>query len=530
MNTAPYSKFVNYPGDMMFKPKTKGVRATKMNILVGTVIGVGLLITVLNIYQLHQLKEEHSYHTRGHISSMAEGSAGKATKTSPVVWISGKHLETGYLDHVKAVFERLGFFVTNGEDDWDVLWVHDYPFINMAKHMTKLKPYQRVNHFPGSGYITNKGSLATLQLDAFPRAFRVPKDKEKLLRYAKENPQTMWVQKNNNHRGIKIKQIGEIDFDSNGSFVQQFVDKPFLIDDRKFDIGVYAILASLNPLRVYIINDEALIRFCSKSYYPFDAADVDKYVVHDAYTPMWEMPSLKDLYTNQKYTFMESFNRHMISKGKNITKVWRDIHETIRAVYLQKQSTLMSAGAKYKTTRNFFELVRFDFVLDEKLKVYLMEVNMSPNLATGHFIGNRRLYEHVIYNVLRVSGVASMIENQFHTSDKHLDEMLVSDRDIAVFSDWCTQQECIGHCDNQKCSLCNHCLSSAQRNDFKSAYLEHINRGGCRRMFPPEIKREDALKWTPKTDKFKLNEYNDKTRTMFTWYIGMCRKDPLFCT
>jgi hypothetical protein len=30
---------------------------------------------------------------------------------------------------------------------------------------------------------------------------------------AKENSQTMWVQKNNNHRGIKIKQIGGKIFD-----------------------------------------------------------------------------------------------------------------------------------------------------------------------------------------------------------------------------------------------------------------------------------------------------------------------------
>ena len=43
----------------------------------------------------------------------------------------------------------------------------------------------QVNHFPGSGFITNKGSLATLQLEAFPKAFRIPKDKEKLLKFVR---------------------------------------------------------------------------------------------------------------------------------------------------------------------------------------------------------------------------------------------------------------------------------------------------------------------------------------------------------
>jgi hypothetical protein len=35
-----------------------------------------------------------------------------------------------------------------------------------------------------------------------------------------------------------------------------------------------------------------------------------------------------------------------------------------------------------------------------------MEVNMSPNLSSKHFAGNRLLYEQVIYNVLRLVGVA----------------------------------------------------------------------------------------------------------------------------
>ncbi len=40
-------------------------------------------------------------------------------------------------------------------------------------------------------------------------------------------------------------------------------------------------------------------------------------------------------------------------------------------------------------------LFRFDFVLDSKLNLYLMEANMSPNLSTGHFTLNRLLYEQV---------------------------------------------------------------------------------------------------------------------------------------
>jgi tubulin monoglycylase TTLL15 len=40
-----------------------------------------------------------------------------------------------------------------------------------------------VNHFPGSGYITQKVDLATSGIPYIPVAFRIPAEVEKLLEY-----------------------------------------------------------------------------------------------------------------------------------------------------------------------------------------------------------------------------------------------------------------------------------------------------------------------------------------------------------
>ena len=71
-----------------------------------------------------------------------------------------------------------------------------------------------------------------------------------------------------------------------------------------------------------------------------------------------------------------------------------------------KEPDFIKAAAKYPHRRGFFEMVRFDFFVDSKLNVYLMEANMSPNLSSKHFAGNRLLYEQVIYNLLRLVSVA----------------------------------------------------------------------------------------------------------------------------
>ena len=71
------------------------------------------------------------------------------------------------------------------------------------------------------------------------------------------------------------------------------------------------------------------------------------------------------------------------------------MYDVIRNVYTAKESKFADALKNYPHKRLFFEMVRFDFVLDSKLNLYLMEANMSPNLSSKHFAMNRMLYEQV---------------------------------------------------------------------------------------------------------------------------------------
>ncbi|KAH3799883.1 hypothetical protein DPMN_153502 [Dreissena polymorpha] len=46
---------------------------------------------------------------------------------------------------------------------------------------------------------------------------------------------------------------------------------------------------------------------------------------------------------------------------------------------------------------------------------------------------------------------------------------------------------CIPTCYFQRCALCTQCLHASQKVTLREAYLEHYNRGGCRRLIPPAI-------------------------------------------
>ncbi len=39
-----------------------------------------------------------------------------------------------------------------------------------------------------------------------------------------------------------------------GSFSQEFVTNPLLVSGHKFDIGVYTVITSIDPLRIYVFD------------------------------------------------------------------------------------------------------------------------------------------------------------------------------------------------------------------------------------------------------------------------------------
>ncbi|XP_067028366.1 probable tubulin polyglutamylase ttll-15 isoform X2 [Acropora muricata] len=444
----------------------------KMMYLMVGCLCFGVLLILLNLYQLHSLS-----------AGMTVGDPEFGRTQRPIVWIYGKNLRSGYLNHVMAVFSRIGYVRTQANSRlFDVMWAHDYPFNTELKQMLQsLEPHQKVNHFPGSGYITNKVSLAVNYFPFIPPAFVVPKDSNKFLEEVRNYPNKLWVEKSNNHRGIRIKSLKEIDLTkgSNEYFVQEYIANPLLVDGRKFDIGVYTVLTSIDPLRVYVYDREVLVRFCEKAYYPFDPEDERKYVVGDTYTQPWELPSLKSLWTNGKYSRKLLLSTYLKQQGKNIEKMWNDIYTAIAEVYLRKEPDIINAGMSYRSTRTFFELVRFDFILDADMKVWLMEVNMSPNLSSAAHNENKLMYEQVIFNLLSLVGVATKLDHSLKYSSPAEKDMLVSDYDTQVLYQVCASRECSKDCHmevgflrlNYKCRLCFPCLREPERQFIKAAYL-----------------------------------------------------------
>lgn len=172
-----------------------------------------------------------------------------------------------------------------------------------------------------------------------PRAFN---DTKVLKEYADKHKDKKFLQKLWSNRGIQLKKPEQMNFDVFGPgykyFGQEYVEPPLLIDGYKFDFGVYVLVSSFDPLRVYIYEKNVLIRLCAEKYNPEDFSNIDSYVISDACLFPWDLDALS-IYYNNSYTYKEAMNAYLTKKGYDVSKIWTQVDDCIREVLLDKEES-----------------------------------------------------------------------------------------------------------------------------------------------------------------------------------------------
>lgn len=64
-----------------------------------------------------------------------------------------------------------------------------------------------------------------------------------------------------------------------GYVVQEYLDKPHLIDDLKYDLRIYVLLYGINPMRCFI-HHKGLARFATETYVAPKSSNIDNMFIH----------------------------------------------------------------------------------------------------------------------------------------------------------------------------------------------------------------------------------------------------------
>ncbi|XP_013139610.1 PREDICTED: uncharacterized protein LOC106104195 isoform X2 [Papilio polytes] len=312
---------------------------------------------------------------------------------------------------VKKTLTNSGFRLVKSECDTSecpqeetVEWIGIW-----GKHMKSLmfraiKDGQKMNHFPGTFHIGRKDRLwrnlqklvskyGMNEFGIMPKTYVLPHDM-KLLKHDWEkhaaNNEKWIIKPPASARGTGIKVVSRWTQipKKRPVVVQRYVSKPYLINGNKFDMRLYVLVTSIHPLRIYLYKD-GLARFASVKYNDELASLNDRYMhltnysinrLSKNYTPNEDFAACE----GHKWTLQSLFHYLKTDRNVDTDSLWESLKDLVIKTIISGEASISSLTKANVTSRyNCYELFGIDVLLDEDLKPWLLEVNISPSLHSA---------------------------------------------------------------------------------------------------------------------------------------------------
>ncbi|KAL2792904.1 putative tubulin polyglutamylase TTLL2, partial [Daubentonia madagascariensis] len=276
-------------------------------------------------------------------------------------------------------------------EGWNLYWRTSS--FRMAEHIN-VKPWQRLNHHPGTTKLTRKDNLAkhlkymrrlygTSLYEFIPLTFVMPTDYTKFIaeyfreRQALGTKRGYWICKPaelSRGRGILIfSDIKDFIFDDT-YIVQKYICNPLLVGGYKCDLRIYVCVTGFRPLTIYVYQ-EGIVRFATEK---FDLSNLQNYHAHLTNCSINKSGAsydkIKEVIGHGCKWTLSRFFSYLRSWDVDDLLLWQKIH---RVVIL----TVLAIAPSVPSAANCFELFGFDILIDDNLKPWLLEVNYSPALS-----------------------------------------------------------------------------------------------------------------------------------------------------
>ena len=152
-------------------------------------------------------------------------------------------------------FKHSGFDRTENDRVWNASWGRQY----QSNKYRAAESWQKVNHFAGAYLLGRKDNLHKRMKELrdkglgefYPRSFLLPGEKEELESVWKTEKR--WIVKpcaSSRCKSIYLltsdQEIPEIE-----GIVQTYIERPRLVIKKKFDIRLYILVTSIDPVRIY---------------------------------------------------------------------------------------------------------------------------------------------------------------------------------------------------------------------------------------------------------------------------------------
>uniref|UniRef100_A0A8C8S6P2 Tubulin--tyrosine ligase-like protein 9 n=1 Tax=Pelusios castaneus TaxID=367368 RepID=A0A8C8S6P2_9SAUR len=321
--------------------------------------------------------------------------------------------------------QRPGWVEVKEEGEWDFYWC-DVSWLRENFDHTYMDEHVRICHFRNHYELTRKnyivknlkrfrkqiereaGKLEATKCDFFPKTFEMPSEYHLFVEEFRKNPGITWIMKpvaRSQGRGIflfrKLKDV--IDwrkvrhvlsllappefFGKDGvrtddqkdetqveNYVAQcYIENPYLIGGRKFDLRVYVLVMSYIPLKAWLYRD-GFARFSNTR---FTLNSIDDHYVHLTNVAVQKTAPDYDPEKGCKW-MIQRFRQYLTAKhgAEQVETLFAEMDNIFIKSLQSVQKVIIS-------DKHCFELYGYDILIDQDLKPWLLEVNASPSLTAS---------------------------------------------------------------------------------------------------------------------------------------------------
>jgi len=316
----------------------------------------------------------------------------------------------------------------------------------------KLEAHQIVNHYRNHWELTHKDKLARnlnrfkaqLEKDGktktaetynfYPESFVLPGEAEGFKKSFTAKGGA-WIVKPVSSacgKGIEIiEKLEEIPFFNEKSkqevlepcVVQQYVANPLLIDGKKFDMRLYALVSSFNPLCIHMHRD-GFARLTTKNY---DPTDLKNKMIHLTNVAVQKTSADYNSTTGGKL-YLRPMKLLLVKKYGH-----QKVNEMMREIQRLVIESLLAVKSKIHHDDHCFELYGYDVMLDENLKPWLIEVNAYPSM-TGNTDDDKKRKCEILHDVFGIIDCEKRVNGAFTPARFGGFDLIYSEGEVAETS------------------------------------------------------------------------------------------------
>jgi len=260
-----------------------------------------------------------------------------------------------------------------------------------------------------------------------PKTYHLPEE-ERVLKWKMKQQKGIWIVKppaDSCGKGIRIVSEPEdvldsrlvvvkwkdpahasIEMPQQNLIVQKYITNPFLVNGLKFDLRLYVLLTSIDPIKLYLYDD-GLVRFATKPF-TMDENNLNNKYIH--LTNYAINKKSEEFVQNENPTEFEghkwsvkTFRRYLESQGHDWTRLWTRIRDIVSKTVICGHAGLLESFQKdAQSDYSCYKIFGIDIFLDEKLKPWLLEFNSFPSLCEAQL--DRHVNEPMLAEAFNIAG------------------------------------------------------------------------------------------------------------------------------